>query len=254
MFKIVKEFQVSKLTKIQQVREDPKTFKPSEACNIWVIRSPLAVVVIDAGTGKYNLYEYLDRKVDYLLLTHAHFDHFGGAIDFPDEIVYGSAFEDLDDASKIFTGVFKGQKRFEFRYKQNTLPIPERIELEPNVFLESILTRGHSVDSYCFYVKEWGAMFTGDVFLGSWKKEPMIWSEYQQEHQEEFFAIRQNILETYELKIGFPGHGEAFSAYICKECKIARTELMCGWCSTIICVPCHFIHATNCKAQKSLDF
>lgn len=81
------------------------------------------------------MYEYLEARADYVLLTHAHFDHFAGAIHFPDGVVYGSYVVDMDEASQIFTGVFKGQKKFEFRYKEVLSPIPERIELEPGILL-----------------------------------------------------------------------------------------------------------------------
>jgi len=138
------------------------------------------IVLIDSGMGLANIRSILDpNKPVFLLLTHSHWDHIGGARDFSQIAIYDHPYE--TDRLK------KGWPLNEtVGYEKNffTIELPPTVDLKKfnipglsdfktfkdlevlKIFGLEILvihTPGHTPGSVCFFVNNTGELYTGDT-------------------------------------------------------------------------------------------
>lgn len=126
-------------------------------------------VVIDGGENYKKVKqveEQLGIKIEYLLLTHSHFDHAGNAKKLQDDgaKVYVSA---LDESKLRGDGNLSSRfgRKFDELTADGTFTDGEKLNLAGITF-EVIATPGHTDGSVCFLVGD--MLFTGDtLFLGS---------------------------------------------------------------------------------------
>ena len=149
---------------------------------------------VDTGTtwSVPGLLAALDYKgiprdtVDYILCTHVHLDHAGGAGSLaralPDArvVVHPRGARHLADPAKLIAGsvAVYGQARFDALYGE-IVPIPEARLHSPadgetlllgKSVLELIHTPGHALHHYCVIDRDARAIFSGDTFGISYRE------------------------------------------------------------------------------------
>jgi glyoxylase-like metal-dependent hydrolase (beta-lactamase superfamily II) len=168
-------------------------------------------LLIDAGTGLDDRIvrevnsRLKGRELDFIVNTHAHFDHCAGDTRFKEASVHIHR----DDAKELVTGNFYGTYRF-FGVKHpvrfhRLLEHGDRLELGEHI-LQVIHTPGHTHGSICLIEKDAGILFSGDILFpeGGFGRIDMGGD------------VRQ-IIQTLErlAKISFdklyPGHGSIVS-------------------------------------------
>ena len=137
--------------------------------NVYLIKDE-KTVLIDAGTGQDDCVEIsvnkaLDgRELDYLINTHAHFDHCGGNSRFNDAEVMIHR----DDAKELLSGVLYGTSKFfgdDVPQKFDRLLVGgDKIELGHAV-LEVLHTPGHTMGSISLFLEDDKILFTGDTLF-----------------------------------------------------------------------------------------
>ena len=160
----------------------------------YLIVSEGRAAFVDAGAHSSvpNLLEALDTldideaQVEYLLLTHIHLDHAGGAgrlaaaLPRARVLVHPRGAPHMVDPSKLLaaTKAVYGERHFAEQYGE-IVPIPadrvgsvsdgERIVLGERT-LEFIYTPGHALHHVCIADREAGEVFTGDTFGISYRE------------------------------------------------------------------------------------
>lgn len=142
--------------------------------------------LIDTGSDPFILTEIKRTNtgvgkvpVEKLILTHLHFDHFGGVKQIRE--LYG-------------TKVYSGKKYDE---KSHELKDGEELKLGDGYF-EVIHTPGHSSDSICLYNKSNGILFSGDTQIRVYGSDGTFTEEY---------CTTIERLASLKLRIIYPGHG-----------------------------------------------
>ena len=120
------------------------------------------------------------EQVDYVLLTHVHLDHAGGAgrlmksLPNAQAVIHPRGARHLIEPSKLIAGsvAVYGEERFRQLYGE-IVPIPrERVRQSEDGLrltlggraLELIHTPGHALHHYCVIDRDRGAIFSGDTF------------------------------------------------------------------------------------------
>ena len=180
--------------------------------NSYIIRSEKTALV-DAGTDAGNIIKEtskLNIAIDYLILTHCHFDHVAAVAELvdeysPDIMAHEMAAIHLEkaDSRHILSGLFNAECpkiRIDVRLWHS-----DPIDLG-DVELEVIHTPGHSDGSICLYERDSGFLFTGDVVfkdgIGRSDLPGGSWDELGNSLK----ALHQLYLTEGVKKI-FPGHG-----------------------------------------------
>ena len=183
--------------------------------NCFLIIKDEHVIVVDPGSKDCSeLITYIKSKkfiVDYIILTHDHFDHVWGADKLRGEF----------DAPIVCSGICKNklsipQNYFNLLYyEDNTYFKIDNIEfiILDNSSIEwmnekilFITTPGHSKGSICFSIGRF--LFTGDTILKGFK--PLILKR----HEGSWIEFRNSIKKIFscysnDTKV-FPGHGDSF--------------------------------------------
>ncbi len=169
-------------------------------------------VLIDAPAGIERVTEYLDAnnlKLDYVLITHAHFDHILGANDLfrkgyieeiyvsPDEIeMFSDNSEDGNLGGKYgLTITFDGQIRSMDELDTETLGV------------EVAYIGGHSLQSSVFIFNDEKIIFSGDTLF----KDSIGRSDFNYGNLQKLqTGIKEKIMVKDDYKV-YPGHGFATS-------------------------------------------
>lgn len=125
--------------------------------------------LIDTGTGMDDTIVQVvrkrlgERRLDFIINTHAHFDHCGGNKRFDAEVLIHR-----DDAEELSSGRFYGTYRFfdkELPLKfDHLLSGGDKIELGGSI-LEVIHTPGHTPGSVSLLMKDEKVLFSGDTLF-----------------------------------------------------------------------------------------
>jgi len=169
--------------------------------NCYIIKKNDKTLVIDPGEDAEKILK-ISGKIDYVLLTHGHFDHVGAL----------KKLKENNSLTKIYL-----QKEALGEYKKANLfagfvgqridkpPKPDVIYQElPNLIngLEIIKTPGHTKGSICFLLN--GYLFSGDtLFKGTYGRVDLPYSN----PEDMLESLKKLSQLDDDLKI-MPGHGD----------------------------------------------
>ena len=145
--------------------------------NIYILNNN---TIIDSGLNEYftinRISKYTNPKnIKKILLTHSHYDHFGGSqllinkykskigVSYDDSIYINN---DEYSVSYLFNKKLKYKITPNFYYKDGDI-ISVGINKNTNEedYLEVIQTPGHTIGSVCFYSKKLKVLFSGDTIF-----------------------------------------------------------------------------------------
>ncbi|MDD4245507.1 MAG: MBL fold metallo-hydrolase [Candidatus Methanomethylophilaceae archaeon] len=181
--------------------------------NIYFVDGGRKTLLVDTGTG-FSPEPSIDsvrkllngRKLDYLVLTHRHFDHVGGMARIIKEFSPGRVMAGERDAGPLREGDSEATMGTAFggrieRTAVEGLKEGDVIDLGGRI-LKVIETPGHTVGSICLYDEEGKALFTGDLFF-------MNGVGNTTDPTGDVEALRASLrkLAGYDIAGLYPGHG-----------------------------------------------
>jgi glyoxylase-like metal-dependent hydrolase (beta-lactamase superfamily II) len=174
--------------------------------NAYLIQSIDGNILIDAPTGVSEWIGQLGVRVDLLLITHGHVDHFDGAAKVQRASKCQVAFH--KDGIPMITdpGFYK-----DFGLSFEAEPVQPDFLVEEStktIFcglpFRVLLVPGHCPGSLCFYSTEHEVLFGGDVlFAGGIGRTDLPGGD----HRLLITGIRQKILVLPDDTVVLPGHG-----------------------------------------------
>lgn len=194
--------------KLQNIIFETLTVGPLEVnCYILGSKKDHNAIVIDAGGNPVEILDFLKKHnltLQYILNTHAHFDHVGGVRSLQDST--GAKFllhsgdipllNYLDDQTHTF-----GMPSIPLPTVDRPLVDNEEIPLGDEV-LRVIHTPGHSPGSVCFLIDN--AVFVGDtLFAGSIGRTDLYGGSYVKIIN----SIKTCLFTLGDSVIVYPGHG-----------------------------------------------
>lgn len=176
--------------------------------NCYLLSSKNAAIVIDPGFKSSMVEEFLKENEDkerLILLTHAHFDHIGGAKELREKTgtLIGIGKLDNDSLSNPYINLSD-------RFRAHTEPFCADMLLSDkqefsvgDIKIKVILTPGHTKGSVCYLLDD--VLFSGDtLFLESVGRTDFI--------EGDFDALVKSVKRLYELDgdtTVLSGHGDA---------------------------------------------
>ncbi|WP_163161179.1 MBL fold metallo-hydrolase [Arthrobacter sp. Alg241-R88] len=165
--------------------------------NVWIVGNDTECVIIDSPHDATAIINQVQgRKVQAILLTHAHNDHIGAAREVA-EAVDAPIYLNPEDLV-LWEQVYPGSK-------------PDRELADGDVFdvggasLRAIHTPGHSPGSTCFLLESEGTVFTGDtLFNGGPGATGRSYSDYPTI----LASIRERLLPLPADTVVRTGHGD----------------------------------------------
>jgi len=181
-------------------------FSAGVSSNCYLLESG-KTALIDAGLSDSILKEI--TKLDYLILTHCHFDHIGMAKKIQEktgcQILMSKAEVEFFEAQKEDASA---AKYFDFdvdiAFKINKKLKTEDVVSLGNTELKTILTPGHTPGSMCLYDPESKSLFSGDtVFAQGYGRYDLLGGDRN--------ALQDSIsrLAKSDVSAIYPGHGSA---------------------------------------------
>ncbi|WP_284751423.1 MBL fold metallo-hydrolase [Arthrobacter sp. efr-133-R2A-120] len=165
--------------------------------NVWIVGNDDECVIIDSphdATAIIN--QVRGRKVRAILLTHAHNDHIGAALDVAKAV---NAPIHLHPADMVLWEQVYPDAR------------PDRYISDGDIFevagtaLHAIHTPGHSPGSTCFYLESEGTVFTGDTLFNG---GPGATGRSHSDHPTILASIRERLLTLPLETVVRTGHGD----------------------------------------------
>ena len=164
-------------------------FFEGNRCNIWLLRGGHSDLIIDCGLGVCNLRKFLEeqRLIDpkdkpharpcFVILTHIHFDHSGGAKDFESVYIHKEEVNSLLKANSIYTLNWVKAEHFKKKptpdFDASTYRVEEtncmevrdgqRLMIGEEEYVEIIHLPGHSTGSVAIHYPQGKSVFVGDI-------------------------------------------------------------------------------------------
>ncbi len=180
--------------------------------NVYLIKAE-KYAIIDTGTGFYvrKLIEEIEKEIkieeiEYIILTHEHFDHCGGVKELKEisnakVCIHEKGADVLEEGknwSAIFFNAIQPKVKVDIKLRDG-----DEIDLG-NIILKIIYTPGHSMGSICLYEEKSKSLFSGDTIFsyGGVGRTDFYGGDYLQ--------LKKSIerLLKMDIKNLYPGHGE----------------------------------------------
>lgn len=174
--------------------------------NAYLIQTPGGNILIDAPTGSLDWIRNLGVRLDLLLITHGHVDHFDDAAKIKRTCGCRVAFH--EDGIPLMTDPDFFKKLGFYLEAEPVQPdflIDETPQIELcGVSFSVLLVPGHCPGSLCFYSADNDTLFDGDVlFAGSIGRTDFPGGD----HQLLIRGIHEKILVLPDKTVVLPGHG-----------------------------------------------
>lgn len=165
--------------------------------------------LIDPAIFESEILDYINYnhlKIDYILLTHGHFDHISGVADFVKALHSKICLhqDDLSVTRGLATDLGK-MYGYELKHFKPDIFLKDGQEFKVgDLVFKVIYTPGHSPGGVSFYFAKQKVIFSGDtLFAGSYGRTDLPGGD-----EEKIFASIKKILALPgETKV-YPGHGE----------------------------------------------
>ena len=145
-------------------------------CNMYVVLGSEKTALIDTGTG-FQIGPYLEnmekvlagRSLDYVFITHRHYDHVGGLSAIIQRFSPGQVYAGAADAEPLRVG--DSESTLGTKFGGSIPPMDVKDVHEGDVFdlggvrLRVIETPGHTIGSICLLDEVTGDLFSGDCFF-----------------------------------------------------------------------------------------
>ena len=209
-------------------------FYEGNRCNIWLLKGGHTDLVIDCGLGVCNLRTFLEERllldsVDkpnarpcFVVCTHVHFDHSGGANDFDNVYIHDEESVALMQADAMRTLNWVKSEHFvkmptpnfnasNYRVKQtkcHALSDGQILMIGEDEHVEIMHLPGHSSGSIALYYPTGKAIFVGDiVYECGYGSEFLDWLPYSSVNQYIRSCTRlHEFLESSVISDVYPGH------------------------------------------------
>lgn len=175
--------------------------------NCYLISTKKSAIVIDPGYYSSNIVDFLNSNKNCerkILITHAHFDHIGGALQISSEtgVKIGIG---KNDAAALGDGDINLSSRFGF----NILPFEANETYSDNeeftvgdLSIKVFETPGHTKGSVCYLIG--GVLFSGDtVFFESYGRTDFPGGSIE-DIKQSFYRLTTVLPENTEI---YAGHG-----------------------------------------------
>lgn len=139
--------------------------------NCYIVNTDKVQLIVDPALFNDELKEYIDaapNKERYILLTHRHFDHVGGAADIKEYCAAKTVIHNVD-AQGLYDTEFSMGDAFGIKHKPTSADIlvddGQQLNLG-DLNVKVLHTPGHTAGSVCFIIDR--IIFTGDtLFCGT---------------------------------------------------------------------------------------
>jgi hydroxyacylglutathione hydrolase len=212
-------------------------------CNIYYVAAGDKGILVDCGGGR-NTHKLLDilaqhgfsgEQLEWIVLTHAHADHSGGAAllqrQFGAKVVCSRLTAELvsggEDTLEIGKAREQGIYPADYRYEScvPTIVIEDGEKLYcGDLELHFITTPGHSRDHMSIYIPQLAALFCGDVLFSNGR------IAVQQAEDFSFEELADSIRRLKELQAKdlFPGHLQPLCGDYGKTLTAAERKFAAG--------------------------
>lgn len=189
------------------------------SCNTYVFESDDITFIVDPNDETNNIIEFLNNqklKIDFILITHAHFDHIRGLSNIYSYykckiIVSKNDFDFLFD-DEVNLSIYDESK---FNFKKDNFQKNDFIIINDDTLLninglnlKIICTPFHTLGSVCYFLENDEVLFSGDtIFSNGIGRTDLI------NASDDYKVIKKSLNKLMSLNENikvYPGHGESF--------------------------------------------